>query len=214
MMTSPFSTTSSLSVDDQRRWAWGILIALAAWASAVAALGAAGLFAKLPLPLLAALVAVGTVAPIIAYYRHTRFQAFMRGVPIEHLTLFHVWRVPAALVFFFYGAQGLLPETFVRNAAWGDLIAGLLVPVVLLLPRGHAKFLGFHLFGLADFIVAVGTGLTFSLLELPLMSTIATFPIVLIPLFGVCVSGASHVIAIDRLLAERRVTRTSVVTPA
>jgi hypothetical protein len=51
MMTSPFSTTSSLSVDDQRRWAWGILIALAAWASAVAALGAAGLFAKLPLPL-------------------------------------------------------------------------------------------------------------------------------------------------------------------
>jgi hypothetical protein len=138
----------------------------------------------------------------------------MRGVPIEHLTLFHVWRVPAALMFFFYGAQGLLPETFVRNAAWGDLIAGLLVPVVLLLPRGPRKVP--WLSPVWPSRLHRGRRHRAHLLptELPLMSTIATFPIVLIPLSGVCVSGASHVIAIDRLLAERRVTRTSVATPA
>lgn len=194
----------SMQNDERRRWARAILLVLAAWFGAVAALGSAGVFASFPLPLLAALVALGTAAPVLLYYRQPRFHSFMRDLPIEYLTVFHFWRVPAALAFFYYGALGLLPETFVRNAAWGDLVAGLLVPVLFLLPRGRSKFLGFHLFGMADFVLAVGTGLAFSLLDVPLMGTIATFPIVLIPLFGVCVSGASHIIAIDRLLAERR----------
>lgn len=47
---------------------------------------------------------------------------------LRALTLFNVWRVPAALAFFYYGSQGDLPTAFVRNAGWGDLIAGLLAP--------------------------------------------------------------------------------------
>lgn len=193
---------------DTRRWSRLTLGVLACWAAAVATLGATGVLSVLPLPLIAALVALGTVGPIAFYYAHPEFRAFLRNLPIDYLTVFHLWRVPAALAFFYYGAQGRLPEAFVRNAAWGDLAAGLLVPVVLLLPRGSAKYLAFHVFGLADFVLAVGTGLTFSLLNDPVMGTIATFPLVLIPLFGVCVSGASHVIAIDRLLRERRLRST------
>ena len=37
----------------------------------------------------------------------------------------------------------------------------------------------------------------------PLMANIATFPIVLIPLFGVGLSGAAHIISLD--LLRRRV---------
>ncbi len=36
----------------------------------------------------------------------------MRMLPIQKLTTFHLWRVPAALVFFHYGAQALLPDAF------------------------------------------------------------------------------------------------------
>ena len=41
---------------------------------------------------------------------------------LRALTVFHVWRIAAALLFFWYGARHLLPETFVRDAAWGDKI--------------------------------------------------------------------------------------------
>lgn len=71
---------------------------------------------------------------------------------------------------------------------------------VLALPQSTWKYWGFHLFGLADFVTAVGTELTFALLQVPTMGTIATFPIALIPLFGVGISSASHLMALDGLV--------------
>jgi hypothetical protein len=56
---------------------------------------------------------------------------------------------------------------------------------------------------MTDFIIAVGTGLTFSLLQISMMNTIATYPVALIPLFGVPISGVSHIMALD-LLARRK----------
>jgi len=54
-------------------------------------------------------------------------------------------------------------------------------------------------FGFADFICAVGTGLTFTLIGDPLMATLTTLPMALIPLFGVGISGASHIVALNAL---------------
>jgi hypothetical protein len=45
----------------------------------------------------------------------------------------------------------------------------------------------------------VGTGLTYTLLGDPLMDTISTFPLILIPLFMVGVSGAVHLIVFHLL---------------
>ena len=69
------------------------------------------------------------------------------------------------------------------------------------------KYWGFHLFGLADFATAVSAGLIFSLLQVPTMETIATFPVALIPLFGVGISGASHIMALDILVRQTRKLR-------
>ncbi|MEO0637064.1 MAG: hypothetical protein AAFY73_10485 [Pseudomonadota bacterium] len=52
---------------------------------------------------------------------------------------------------------------------------------------------------MADFLLAVGTGLIFSLLADPRMETIALFPLALIPLFGVTLSGATHIAAFHML---------------
>jgi hypothetical protein len=46
---------------------------------------------------------------------------------------------------------------------------------------------------------AEGTGLTFTLLLDFRMAPIATLPLALIPLFGVGISGASHLMAFDML---------------
>jgi hypothetical protein len=66
---------------------------------------------------------------------------------LNYLTVFHLERVLAAVVFFYYGSQHLLPETFVRNAAWGDLVTGLLVLPMLMLPNYRWKYWASRLFG-------------------------------------------------------------------
>ncbi|MBC8077973.1 MAG: hypothetical protein H7Y32_17985 [Chloroflexales bacterium] len=177
---------------------------VAAWGFLVTALAMSGLLARLPTPLLPLPIAVALGALLAAYALVPAVRAYAQRLDMRTLTLFNVWRIPAALAFFAYGAQGLLPPSFVRNAGWGDLIAGAAaVPVALwLLPRPHWRrrsLVGFHLFSFADFVVAVGTGFTFSVLGDPLMATLKTFPMALIPLFGVPLTGALSVVALHRL---------------
>ena len=68
----------------------------------------------------------------------------------------------------------------------------------ILIPRWRLTLV-FHLFGFADFVVAVGTGLTLFLLNDSRMAGIQTLPMALIPFYGVGISGASHIIAFDLL---------------
>jgi hypothetical protein len=176
-------------------------MALGLWAAGVAAASGLGLLDELPTPMIAPLVAIGIAVPTIIYFRSTALQAWAAGIGLWWLTAFHVWRIAAAGVFFWYGSQGLLPEIFVFNAGWGDLAAGLLALAVIAWPRrGRRTYWGVHVFGLVDFVVAVGTGLTFTLMGDPLMDTIRTFPLALIPLFAVGVSGTVHLIAFHQLL--------------
>jgi len=185
---------------------WYFVLALTVWAAVAFVAAAGGAFESLPLPALPGLVFVGVAGPVALYYSRPDFRAYVRSIPPKHLTLFHVWRVPAGLAFLHYGSNGWLPETFVRNAGYGDIAIGLAVPLVLLLPAGRGKYLAFHALGLLDFAVAVGTGFAFSLLAMPLMENILTYPIVLIVAFGVCVTGALHVMTLDALLRTPRGT--------
>lgn len=189
----------SLSLNQRNQIARRLIFTIGIWGTAVGAGSCVGLFSTFPLPWFALLVAIGIMAPVVFYYSNSTCRAYIQELHLNYLTIFHLWRIPAALVFFYYGNQHLLPETFVRNAAWGDLFAGLLVLPVLILPSHRWKYWVFHLFGMTDFLIAVGTGLTFSLLQVPMMNTVATYPIALIPLFGVGISGASHIMALDLL---------------
>jgi hypothetical protein len=70
---------------------------------------------------------------------------------------------------------------------------------VVVLPENRTRYWIFHVVGFADFVVAVGTGLTLFLLNNPQMAAIQTLPMALIPLYGVGISGASHIMAFDLL---------------
>lgn len=187
-----------------RAWLFGLL----AWGSLIAALALSGLLAALPTRLLPLPIALALSGLLAAYVFVPQVRGLAQRLDMRWLTLFNVWRVPAALLFFWYGGQGLLPETFVRNAGWGDLIAGVAaVPVALwLMPQPRWRrpsLLAFHLFSFGDFVVAVGTGFAFSLLSDPLMAELKTFPLALIPLFGVPLTGALSVVALHRLATGR-----------
>ncbi|GAB4440445.1 MAG: hypothetical protein OHK0015_36470 [Chloroflexi bacterium OHK40] len=187
-----------------RAWLLGLLT----WGLLVTLLARSGLLAALPTQLLPLPIALAISGLLAAYAFLPGTRHLAQQLDMRWLTLFNVWRVPAALLFFWYGAQGLLPATFVHNAGWGDLIAGLAaIPVVFwLMPRPRWRrpsLLAFHLFSFADFVVAVGTGFSFSLLGNPLMGELKSFPLALIPLFGVPLTGALSVIALHRLATGR-----------
>ncbi len=183
----------------KRRGTRVLLSVLLIWGLAVAVAAEAGIYRAIYPLLLAPIIALGIVVPVIVYAMSRGFRAYIEAIGLRWLTAFHIWRIAAALVFFWYGANDLLPEAFVRNAGWGDFIAGFLALGVLLLPESRNRYLAFHLFGFADFVVAVGTGLIFFLLRDPRMSAIQTLPMALIPLYGVGISGANHLMAFDLL---------------
>ena len=181
-----------------------LLTGLAAWAGAATALSSAGTVGKLPTRLLPLPILAGMGGLLGAYARNPRLAAYLDGLDPAALTVFHLWRIPAAAAFWHRGRRGELPPTFVRNAAWGDFIAGAAaLPAIAMARRsGHprAAYTAFHIFSLTDFVIAVGTGFAFSIRNDPRMGTLKHSPMSIIPLFGVPVTGALSLIALRQQL--------------
>jgi hypothetical protein len=186
------------------RWLVPALTAtLFVWFAAVVWGAVGGALGAIHPPLIAALVAASIVLPSLAYFSSASLQALATRVGLVPLTALHMWRVPAALAFYAYGLAGELPPLFWVLAGTGDLLAGIYAAGSLRAAPRPGYFERFHLFGFADFVVAVGTGLTYTLIQDPRMAPIAQWPMALIPLFGVGLSGTTHLIAFD-LLRKRR----------
>jgi hypothetical protein len=191
----------------KRRGTVILLGILAIWGLGVAIAAETGIYQAMPPLLIAPLITLGIVVPVVIYAASKGFRAYIEAIGLRTLTAFHIWRIGAALVFFWYGTHELLPETFVKNAGWGDLIAGLMALGVTLLPESRRRYLAFHIVGFADFVVAVGTGLALFLLNDSRMAGIQTLPMALIPLYGVGISGANHIMAFDLLRRHKGIDR-------
>jgi len=180
----------------------GLLIAVVLWGALVIAASATGVLGALGqhfMPGFAILVVIGIVVPTVSYFSFPSVRHAVDAIGLRRLTLFHVWRIPAGGLFLYYASSGELPLLFGLIAGVGDVLAGLGAATLLKRQATETQLRRIHLFGFADFITAVGTGLTFTLLNDPLMVTLTTLPMALIPLFGVGLSGASHIIVLSQL---------------
>ena len=171
----------------------------AVWAAAVVEGARSGFFAALDGPWIAAIVGATIAVPTLCYFAWQPLRHFVESLGHRPLMALHVWRIPAALMFFWFGARGDLPPLFWMLAGTGDFIAGGYAAYLLFQPASTRGYWSFHAFGFTDFVVAVGTGLTYTLLHDPRMAPITALPMALIPLFGVGLSGATHLIAFDML---------------
>lgn len=179
----------------------------ALWLAGVVGASQSGLLGALGrtfMPGFALLVALGIGVPVALYFSWPTLRRAVDAIGVHRLTLMHIWRIPAALVFFWYGLHGELPALFWIVAGVGDFMAGAYASTLLWRTPTPALYRRIHVFGFTDFISAVGLGLTFTLLNDPRMVLLTTLPMALIPLFGVGLSGASHIIVLVRLRRERR----------
>jgi hypothetical protein len=176
-----------------------LLAALGFWGAAVAILSATGAYHALNQLMIGPIIFLGIAIPSTIYFLFPNVRQYFEHLGLRWITAIHIGRIPAALLFFWYGAHGLLPETFVYSAGWGDSISGVLALVLMLVPKGRAGYLGMHAFGFMDFFAALGLGVYFTLVHDPHMGSIRDLPLALIPLWYVGILGTTHVIAFDLL---------------
>lgn len=161
-------------------------------------LGYYGFFKLIPRPLFGATVVTILSSLILLYQFNKQFQQFCNSIPLKAIALFHVWRIFAGWIFISY--SGVLSQTFINNAAYGDIISGFFGLTVFLFGHTKLSYYLFNIVGLLDFVLAVGTGISLTIIGDNGMAPIIQLPLIMIPLFGVPLSGFTHFISLSRLL--------------
>ena len=126
----------------------------------------------------------------------------------RNLILLNLWRLVGA-VFLMLMADGQMPALWALPAGIGDVIVGAIAPSIAArvdMPQGRRRAIIFHLFGMADLVVAVGLGIMTSpgpaqVFRTTPTSELAThFPLALVPTFLVPLAFVLHVISLWQLL--------------
>ena len=142
-------------------------------------------------------------------WRSPRLAQIIDAVPQHWLIGVQLYRALGVIFLILYAA-GKLPGAFAWPAGLGDVLVGVLAPVVAIAyrrgPRENADLVSaWNLFGLADLVVAVTTGLftspsPFQLFAFDLPNELVSrFPLVLVPVFLVPVSVLLHLASLAKL---------------
>lgn len=153
---------------------------------------------------------LGPAAVVFALFWAVPFlRRVVETVPQEWIVGVQFYRVLGVIFLALY-AIGQLPGAFALPAGLGDLATGLVAPVVGIAyarsPRAQAgRLRAWNWFGIADLVVAVGTGFLTSPSPFQLFSLdkpnelISAFPLVLIPVFLVPLSVLLHFASLWKL---------------
>jgi hypothetical protein len=160
-------------------------------------------------------LALTTVGYGLRFFSRT-YREVIDCIPQQHLLAFQSYRLVGA-IFLALMAMGILPAFFAVPAGVGDIIAGLaaLGAAYLYAKRfagARSAAVATNLFGILDFLVALGAGS--GLLAAPLQAVfggasattglLSVFPLGLIPLFVVPLGLMVHLHSLTRLFGERK----------
>jgi hypothetical protein len=204
----------------QRQATWLVLMvpftlwATVAWTAAINGAFRAGASA---LPLLPAAILLPVIVGAPALLLSKRVGQLLDAMPPMWLIALQLYRIFGSQ-WLAYWMRGVLPGLFALPAGTGDVLTGLFaVPAALALATGTAQgrkmAVLWNLFGIADFAVAIGLGMTISpgLFQLIIPNgpsmTVDTFPNVLTPAFVVPSSILLHALSLRQLFRRSRAER-------
>ncbi len=176
----------ALPGDKSRRWRWivGSALVFAAWLIGVAVMAAAGFFPSTRIPAaLTVTLAVGYVVLL-----SPTFRTVIAGIPQHWLIGIQTFRILGG-VFLIRYFNGELPALFAVPAGVGDVLTGILAPLVAYWwfvgkPYARSAAIAWNLFGMADLINAValgaltgggGGGIVFPILLIPIYAVPRAF---------------------------------------
>jgi hypothetical protein len=148
-------------------------------------------------------------AGILLYRRSPLLRRIVEAVPQSWIVGIQTYRAEGAIFLTLYAA-GLLPGAFALPAGIGDVIVGLLAPVVAvaygLRSRGSAGMLWvWNLLGITDLVVAMTTGFLTSPSPVQIFAIdkpnelVSAFPLAMIPVFLVPLSFLLHFASLAKL---------------
>ncbi len=162
-------------------------------------------------------IELGVFLPIIvgaiALWRSETLRRIIDAVPQAWLVGIQVCRT-MGLIFLTLWAVGRLPGDFALPAGIGDVLVGLLAPLVALAYASGAAsrellVRAWNALGILDLIVAVGTGFLTSPSPIQMLSfdapnyLITAFPLVMVPVFAVPLAILLHLISLMKLRQAR-----------
>jgi hypothetical protein len=155
----------------------------------------------------------GILLPItlgmVLFWRSSPFRRVIQALPQAWIVGLQLYRTEGVIFLILY-AGGHLPGVFAWPAGVGDILVGLLAPIVAArLTRNSTHSTGWlrawNLFGIADLIVAVTTGFLsspsrFQIFALGAPNTLITaFPLVMIPIFLVPLAILLHLASLKKI---------------
>ena len=195
--------------------------ALVGWLGIVLALGSAHVFQSRSqgIPWIALGVGAPIVVGFVAFFLSPQVRRIVDSIPPAWLLAVQFPRLVGA-TFLVLLAEHRLPAVFARPAGWGDVLIGvaaLPVAAAYLAGRSWSRTLAvaFNLLGIADLVVAVGTGFLASpspfrlFFSQPSTSLMTALPLVLIPAFLVPFWILVHAASLRALLVAGRVPERS-----
>ncbi len=193
-----------------------LAVIFAVWAGIVLVLAIMGVFdVPRTQPALPTLLAI--TLPVIVFAATMFLSPGLRALALNLdpvlLTEFQAWRILGGMFLAVY-AFGFLPGFFAWPAGVGDVMVGVAAPFAAWRLRQSADFLFtpryrmFHYFGLADFVVAVTTGIMArnsmpGLVDEVTTSAMGQLPLVLIPTIAVPSFIILHLIVLMQISAKR-----------
>jgi len=211
---------AELPARDRSRTFWSIAALLVTWFFAALVLSWSGFYqgsgSRIPTIPFGLLIPIA--AGVVLFRRRPLLRRIIESVPQSWIVSVQVYRVEG-LIFLTLYAGGWLPGAFAWPAGVGDVIVGLLAPVVgvayMRRTRGSVGLVrAWNLLGIADLVVAVTTGFLTSPSPLQLLALdrpnelISSFPLAMIPVFLVPLSLLLHLASLQKLRRTETEQRT------
>ena len=155
----------------------------------------------------------GILLPIliggVLLWRSSTLGRIIDAVPLPWLVGVQLYRALGTMFLILY-ANNKLPALFAWPAGIGDILVGVLAPLVALIyaraPReGASLVLGWNVLGILDLVVAVSTGFITApspflpVIAQPTSELMSVLPLVVIPTFAVPISILLHIATLTKL---------------